>query len=106
MFEVLGDPVHQLVTVSPERRRVHRVLFVIEANPNFLISGTASAFVAPAQATVVSTRAKFVMPGTVSFVTLDWADGADWDRTAAAVNASATKAMRVVIMEPPVQEAP
>jgi len=42
---------------------------MIEANPSFLISGTASIFVAPAQATVVSRRAKLVTPGTVSFVT-------------------------------------
>src|ERR1700730_4494762 len=42
---------------------------MIDANPIFLISGTASAFVAPAHATVVSTRANVVTPGRVSFFT-------------------------------------
>src|ERR1700732_1370810 len=51
---------------------VGRGRVVVDANPIFLISGTASALVAPAQATVVSTRAKFVTPGTVSLVTF-WA---------------------------------
>jgi hypothetical protein len=41
----------------------------MDAKPNFLISGTALALIAPEQATVVSMRWKFVMPSTVSFVT-------------------------------------
>src|SRR5262249_33436931 len=45
---------------------------MIEANPIFFNSGTASAVVAPPQATVVSRRAKLVTPGTVSLVTC-WA---------------------------------
>src|SRR5438270_11659837 len=42
---------------------------MIDANPIFLISGTAAAVVAPPHATVVSSRAKFVTPGTDCFVT-------------------------------------
>src|SRR6266404_4933745 len=42
---------------------------MIDANPIFLISGTELAFVAPAHATVDSSRAKFVTPSTVGFVT-------------------------------------
>src|SRR5689334_16412079 len=42
---------------------------MIDAKPNFLISGTAVALIAPEQATVVSRRWKFVMPSTVSLVT-------------------------------------
>src|SRR5216683_6533107 len=42
---------------------------MIDAKPNFLISGTASTLIAPEQATVVSRRWKFVMPSTVSLVT-------------------------------------
>src|SRR5262245_56173406 len=42
---------------------------IIEAKPSFLISGTASGFVAPPQATVVSSRAKLVAPGTSCLVT-------------------------------------
>src|SRR5215470_15234909 len=42
---------------------------MIDLNPNFLISGTASGVVAPAHATVVSSRAKLVTPGTVALVT-------------------------------------
>src|SRR5579862_2747131 len=38
---------------------------MIEAKPNFLISGTAVALIAPEQATVVSIRWRFVMPSTV-----------------------------------------
>src|SRR5262245_29686066 len=40
----------------------------IEAKPIFLISGTAVAFTAPAQATVVSSLTKLVTPSTVSLV--------------------------------------
>src|SRR5580700_2426491 len=42
---------------------------MIEAKPNFLISGTAVALIAPEQATVVSRRWKLVMPSTFSLVT-------------------------------------
>src|SRR5262245_5913050 len=42
---------------------------MMEAKPIFLISATAEGVTAPAHATVVSTRTRFVMPGTVSFVT-------------------------------------
>src|SRR6185369_12038845 len=42
---------------------------MMEAKPIFLISATAEGVTLPAQATVVSTRARFVMPGTVSLVT-------------------------------------
>src|SRR5258705_2157513 len=49
---------------SDGRRRL-----MIDANPSFLISGTPSGFVAPPQATVVSSRAKFATPGTSDFVT-------------------------------------
>src|ERR1700676_1811203 len=42
---------------------------MIDAKPNFLISGTAVALIAPEQATVVSRRWKLVMPSTVSLVT-------------------------------------
>src|SRR5579863_10062301 len=42
---------------------------MIDAKPNFLISGTAVALIAPEQATVVSMRWKLVMPSTVSLVT-------------------------------------
>src|SRR5580765_6338146 len=42
---------------------------MIDANPSFLISGTAATLVAPAHATVVSRRVKLVTPGTVSLVT-------------------------------------
>ena len=46
---------------------------MIETNPIFLISGIAtSALIAPAHAIVVWSRARLVMPGTVSFVTC-WA---------------------------------
>ena len=41
----------------------------IETKPIFLISGTASVVIAPAQATVVSSRARFLMPATGSLVT-------------------------------------
>src|SRR5262245_349435 len=44
---------------------------MMDAKPIFLISATADGVTAPAQATVDSTRAQFVMPGTDSFVT--WA---------------------------------
>src|SRR5262249_54531528 len=40
-----------------------------DTKPIFLISFRADGVTAPAHATVVSTRAKFVMPGTDSFVT-------------------------------------
>src|SRR5262245_35372879 len=42
---------------------------MIDANPIFFSSGTASGLVAPPPATVVSRRAKFVTPGTVCLVT-------------------------------------
>src|SRR5580698_10503965 len=42
---------------------------MIDAKPNFLISGTAVALIAPVQATVVSMRLKLVMPSTVSLLT-------------------------------------
>src|SRR4029077_9584840 len=42
---------------------------MIEAKPNFLISGTAVALIAPEQATVVSRRWRLVMPSTFSLVT-------------------------------------
>ena len=42
---------------------------MIDAKPIFLISGTASGVVAPPQATVVSSLAKFCTPGTVCLVT-------------------------------------
>ena len=42
---------------------------MIEANPCFLMAGTAVALMAPVQATVVSSRLKLVMPSTVSLVT-------------------------------------
>src|SRR5579863_3066991 len=42
---------------------------MMEAKPNFLISGTAVALIAPEQATVVSRRWKLVMPSTFSLVT-------------------------------------
>src|SRR5581483_10479799 len=42
---------------------------MIELNPIFLISGTASGVVAPPHATVVSRRAKLVTPGTGDLVT-------------------------------------
>src|SRR5262245_13826129 len=45
---------------------------MIDANPIFFSSGTASAVVAPPQATVVSSRAKLVTPGTSCLVTC-WA---------------------------------
>ena len=50
--------------VSVARRRL-----MMETNPIFLISGTASADVAPAHATVVPNRARFLTPVTGSFVT-------------------------------------
>src|SRR5258706_15677133 len=46
---------------------------MIDANPIFFSSGPASAFVAPPQATVVSSFAKLVTPATAGFVTC-WAD--------------------------------
>ena len=42
---------------------------MIDANPSFLISGTASGFVAPPHATVVSRRVKLIAPGTSTLVT-------------------------------------
>src|SRR5215470_4253748 len=42
---------------------------MIDAKPSFLISGTASALVAPPHATVVSRRVKLIAPGTSCFVT-------------------------------------
>src|SRR5438132_5421981 len=50
---------------------------MMEAKPIFLMSGTAVAFVAPAHATVVSSFAKLVTPGTFSLVTCCAAAGAD-----------------------------
>src|SRR6266699_5414436 len=41
---------------------------MIDANPSFLISGTASGFVAPPQATVVSSWTTLMAPGTVGLV--------------------------------------
>src|SRR5215813_13389618 len=47
---------------------------MIARNPICLMAGTASALVAPPHATVVSSRAKLVMPGIVSLVTFEaWA---------------------------------
>jgi hypothetical protein len=42
---------------------------MIDAKPIFFSSGTASAFVAPPQATVVSSREKLVTPATAGYVT-------------------------------------
>src|SRR5262245_29779237 len=42
---------------------------MIDAKPSFLISGTASALVAPPHATVVSRRVKLIAPGTSCLVT-------------------------------------
>src|SRR5262245_41917852 len=42
---------------------------MIDANPSFLISGTASAFVAPPHATVVWRRITLIAPGTSALVT-------------------------------------
>src|SRR5438093_540263 len=41
---------------------------MIDANPSFLISGTASGLVAPPQATVVSSWATLIAPGMVGLV--------------------------------------
>src|ERR1700693_6592427 len=41
---------------------------MIDAKPNFLISGTAVALIAPEQATVVSRRCRFVIPSTAWLV--------------------------------------
>ena len=49
---------------SDGRRRL-----MIEAKPIFFSPGIASALIAPAQATVVSTCAKLATPGTVGVVT-------------------------------------
>src|SRR5262249_26044600 len=49
---------------------------MIDANPNFLSSGTASGVVAPPQATVVSSLAKLLAPGTVGRVTCAFAGAA------------------------------
>src|SRR5580765_6204766 len=54
-------------TLAPASLGSRRLM--IDANPSFLISGTPSGFVAPPQATVVSSRAKFATPGTSDFVT-------------------------------------
>src|ERR1700730_1684842 len=77
---------------------------MIDANPIFLISGTASAFVAPAQATVVSTRAKLVTPGTVSLVTFWAPTGAAHSDTAARTPTPTNVCDR--IMESPFQKTP
>ncbi len=45
---------------------------MIDTKPKFLISGTDSGVMAPAHATVVSRRRKFLMPSTCSVVTC-WA---------------------------------
>src|SRR5947207_13598359 len=55
---------------------------MMDAKPIFLISGTAVAFVAPAQATVVSSFAKLVTPATFSLVTCCAPAGADPRSTA------------------------
>src|SRR5204863_9720587 len=44
---------------------------MMEAYPIFLISATAAGVIAPAHATVLSTFAKLVIPGTDSFFTWD-----------------------------------
>ena len=44
---------------------------MIDAYPIFLISATAAGVIAPAQATVLSTFAKLLIPGTDSFFTCD-----------------------------------
>ena len=43
----------------------------MDAYPIFLISATAAGVIAPAHATVLSSFAKLVMPGTDSFLTWD-----------------------------------
>src|SRR5688572_8940199 len=57
-------------TIAPASVASRRLM--IDANPIFLIPATASGFVAPPHATVVSSRAKLVTPGTFSLVTC-WA---------------------------------
>src|SRR5262245_26333695 len=63
VFAAAASP-SMLASVSVGSRRL-----MIDLNPNFLISGTASGVVAPAQATVVSSCAKLVTPGTVGLLT-------------------------------------
>src|SRR5713226_4665098 len=46
---------------------------MIDAYPIFLMSATAAGVIAPAHATVLSNFARFVIPGTDSFLTWDWA---------------------------------
>src|SRR2546428_13147218 len=50
---------------------------MIDASPIFLLSATDAGVIAPAQATVVSTFAKFWTPGMDSFVTFDCAAAID-----------------------------
>src|SRR5579872_6244645 len=50
---------------------------MMDANPIFLIPATEPGVIAPTQATVVSTREKFVIPGTVDFLTWDCASTAE-----------------------------
>src|SRR5438552_3489133 len=57
-------------------------------NPIFLISATADGVTAPAHATVVSTVARFVIPGTVCLVTCACAAVSDTAITATAVSVS------------------
>src|SRR6266550_384292 len=54
-------------TLAPASVGSRRLL--IDLNPIFFSSGTASGVVAPPQATVVSSLAKLVTPGTVGLVT-------------------------------------
>ena len=56
---------------------------MIELNPSFLISGTASGFVAPPQATVVSSWTTLIAPGTVGLLYC-WAPAAREPRNAMA----------------------
>src|ERR1022692_641224 len=63
---------------------------MIETKPNFLISGTTSALIAPAQATVVSRRWKLVMPSTVGALT-SCAQTGDTDAQAAEIKPAAIR---------------
>src|ERR1700741_4787126 len=63
---------------------------MMDAKPNFLISGTAVDLMAPEQATVVSRRWKFVMPSTFSLVTSCALDGAAAN-SAVAINPAAIR---------------
>src|SRR4051794_9105895 len=79
-------PPSTLAPVSDGKRRL-----MIEAKPILFSSGTASGVVAPPQATVVSSLAKFIAPGTVGLVTC-CADA--WP----APNAAATTRTRAILI--------